>query len=77
MKSLYGMKENHPMYGKRGEDNPNYGKKRPKHSKRMSGENNPMYGKSAWIGKKHNEETISKMREARKLYWMKRRGECV
>ena len=28
-----------------GENNPMYGKKRPKHSKRMSGEGNPMYGK--------------------------------
>lgn len=46
-------------------------------SEKMSGENNPMFGKSVWTGKKHSEETVAKMKEARKLYWMKRRGECV
>jgi hypothetical protein len=37
--------EGNPMYGKTGELNPTFGKKRPVMSKRMSGENNPMYGK--------------------------------
>lgn len=46
-------------------------------SEKMSGEKNPMFGKSAWIGKKHSDETISKMKESRRLYWVKRRGECV
>ena len=30
---------------KKGEKNPMWGKKRPKHSKNMEGENNPFYGK--------------------------------
>jgi hypothetical protein len=35
-----------PMLGKIGSDNPNYGKKRPEHSIRMSGSNNPSFGVS-------------------------------
>lgn len=46
-------------------------------SEKMKGVKNPMYGKSAWTGKKHSDETLAKMREARRLYWAKRRGECV
>jgi len=33
-----------------GKNNPNFGKKRPDHSKKMSGENNPMFG---LFGEKH------------------------
>ncbi len=39
---------NNPMFGKSGEDSPNFGKKFPEHSKRISGENHPNFGK---IGK--------------------------
>lgn len=41
-KKRYEDKTRHPMFGKHKEENPNYGKTRPKHSKRMSGKNNPM-----------------------------------
>jgi len=37
--------EKNSMFGKRGELNPNYGKKRPNQSEKMKGQKNPMYGK--------------------------------
>ena len=56
---------NHPMYGKRGAENPNYGKTRTEEAKaKMSeikkGAKNPMYGKH------HTEETKAKLSEAHK-----------
>jgi len=44
-------KEHAPAAQKRGENHPNFGKKRPEHSKIMSGDKNPFYGKT------HTEET--------------------
>jgi len=60
--------ENHPMYGKKGKDNPNYGRHHaPESCKKMSenhwdngGENHPMYGRH------HTPETIERMSEAQK-----------
>lgn len=55
--------ENHPMYGKNGEESPFFGHKhtpktKAKMSKANSGENNPMYGK------KHTQESREKMSKA-------------
>lgn len=36
---------NNPNFGNKGEKNPLYGKKRPEHSKRMSGKNSPLFGR--------------------------------
>ena len=44
--------ENHPMFGIVGEKHPNFGKKFPEHSKRMSGKNNPS-AKAVTINGKH------------------------
>lgn len=41
--------KNNPMYGKTGEDSPNYGRKNPEHSRRM-------------LGKRHTEEAKQNMR---------------
>lgn len=61
---IYSGKLNH-MYGKRGMENPNYGKKHTEESKevmrkRQLGENNSFYGK------KHTEEVLKKMSDASK-----------
>jgi hypothetical protein len=58
------------------ENNPMYGKKHTKesksaHSKKVRGENNPMYGR------KQTEETKLKISEAKKQYWLKKKGEIV
>lgn len=55
--------ENNPMFGKKGEEHPNFGRKhtpeaKAKISKAMSGENHPFYGK------KLSEETKRKISEA-------------
>lgn len=44
----------------KGENNPNYGKKRPDLSKRFAGKNNPFYGKH------HSEETKKKISNSKK-----------
>lgn len=70
-KSLLGMfaGENHPMYGLKGKDNPNYGSKRSKETRekmKMSqtgkniGKNNPNYGVKA------SKEKLKKMSESMK-----------
>ncbi len=56
--------ENNPMYGRRGELSPHFGKKRPEISKKMSGENHWTYGKT------RSEETRRKISET-----LKRRNE--
>ena len=71
--------KNNPMYGRTGEDHPNYGKKHTEEAcKKMSvacegrykGENNPMYGKSGKdsprYGKKNSEEHRQKISLATK-----------
>ena len=74
--------ENNHMYGKTGEKNPNYGKKRSpetlaKMSEVMSGENHPMFGKkqsaetrakrsASMTGKKLSPESIAKREETKK-----------
>ena len=58
--------ENHPMFGLKGELNPNFGRKNTEETKQKmsenhwdcSGENNPMYGKH------HSEETKEKISKA-------------
>lgn len=45
---------------RKGNRNPMFGKKRPKHSKRMRGENNPFYGKV------HSNETLKKQSYVKK-----------
>jgi hypothetical protein len=57
--------EKNPMYGKTGEESPNYGTKhteewKKKQSERMTGEKNPMYGKTT------SEETLKKISEKMK-----------
>ena len=44
--------ENNPFYGLKGKSNPNYGRKRPDHSKRMQGKNNPAWKDYARIIKR-------------------------
>lgn len=65
--------ENHPLYGKTGENNHRYGKKhteetKEKMSKALSGKNNPMYGKrredNPNYGRTHTEEAREKMSKA-------------
>jgi len=72
--------ECHPMLGKKGKDNPNYGQKRPAHSERMKGAGNPMYGKTGeqstcfgrtgekhpMFNKEHLEETKEQISETLK-----------
>lgn len=58
--------KNNPMWGKKGKDSPNYGRKHTEEQrKNMSGENNPMYGKkgkgSLNYGRKHTKKSIEKM----------------
>ena len=73
--------ELHPMLGKKGKDNPNYGQKRHAHSERMKGAGNPMYGKTGeqstcfgrtgekhpMFNKEHLEETKKQIGETLKL----------
>lgn len=70
--------KNNPMYGRRGKDSPNFGKKRSEESrKRMSeaqkGEKHPLFGKRGKdnpnFGRHHSEETKLKLREA----WKRRK----
>lgn len=49
---------NNPMYGKRGKLNPNYGKKRPETSKKLSGKNHHFYGKKRPDVSKFNSERV-------------------
>ena len=67
--------ENHPQYGKRGEDSPNYGRRHSDESKKKmsaatSGEKHPMYRKygedNPNYGKKRTPEMLAKMSEAHK-----------
>jgi group I intron endonuclease len=67
----FGSGENHPCYGKRGKDCPNYGRHPTEETlKKMSekklGENNFMYGKH------HAEETLNKMSGENSSMWGKR-----
>ena len=73
--------ENNPMFGKKGEESPNFGRKhtpeaKARISKALSGENHPMYGQKlseetrkkmseTHKNKKHSEETKKKISEAR------------
>lgn len=72
--------DKHPMYGKIGVTNPNYGSKRNIQSlKNLSdckkGEKNPMYGKSSCMkGKTHTEESKLKISEKLKGKISKKRG---
>ena len=59
--------KNHPLYGIRGKNHPNYGRKNSKEtiekmSKAQSGKNHHMYGK------KHSEETKEKMRQSHLVF---------
>lgn len=74
---------NHPMYGKFGQDNPNFGSKRKATtktniSKSLKGENHPMYGKS-WSLEQNQKRSLSNMGKipseiTRKKQSMKQRG---
>lgn len=62
--------KNNPMYGRRGELHPNYGKKRtPEQIAKISGKNNPMFGKTSPFKGKHLSEearkTLSEKAKAR------------
>lgn len=62
---------NHPMFGKYGENNPNYGRKKSSETRRkisenhanFSGENHPLYGKH------HSNETKEKISNKLKKRW--------
>lgn len=55
--------KNNPMFGKKGIDNPNYGRKNTEETKKKISES--LKGKQIWWkGKHHSEETKQKMREA-------------
>jgi len=56
--------DKHPMYGRRGVDNPNFGRKFPFRQKK--GKENSNYGKpSIHIGRRHRKESIDKMKEGK------------
>ncbi len=77
-----------PMYGKKGELSPTFGRKHSLETKeklseiargKFFGKDNPNYGKrdegSIWFGRRHSEETKIKMKEARQLWWKNRKAE--
>ncbi len=61
--------EKNPMFDRTGENNPLFGRKRPEHSKRMTGENNSMYGVRKFgkdnpnYGKKQSEKSKEKFKK--------------
>ena len=79
--------ENNPMYGKRGKDNPNYGKKRTEEQLRRMSESHKGIRLSEEAkrkisesltgrpGHKHSEDTKKKISEARRRYWEMRKRE--